>query len=315
MADKESTTDYGSASDSEQLTDRDKKEDDFKLNPPVVIIVFLGLSYAVATALRAWIACSIAFGVQYIVFLLVAWPQRSEKFYDFTGMCTFILVVIYSYIIDAGVVRDHFSRVRSIVLSLMVLCWTLRLGTFLFARIRGDGGEDRRFDPIRNHFGRFLMSWTLQGVWVFFCTLPLIYVNSRNKSENGITPLDIVGWALWVLGFGCEAIADRQKTEFKEKPENRGKFINVGLWAFSRHPNYFGEIVLWLGVSLSALSVAEDWGYLVLLSPLWTATLLIGISGIPLTEKRADDTYGNDPAYLQYKASTPVLVPFCMCWK
>ena len=188
-------------------------------------------------------------------------------------------------------------------------------GLFLFKRILGEGGADKRFDPIRNNFPRFFMSWTLQAVWAYFCMLPVLVVQKTADDEIDLKASDYVGWVLWVFGFGFEVIADRQKTVFKENPANRGKFTNTGLWSISRHPNYFGEITLWWGLAIVACSVANDWLWLMFLSPIWTMVLLIGLSGIPLSEKTADRKYGHVEGYTEYKASTPVLIPFCYCWK
>jgi len=117
------------------------------------------------------------------------------------------------------------------------------------------------------------------------------------------------GTAIWALGLAVEAIADLQKSRFRALPANRGRFIATGLWAWSRHPNYFGEIVLWIGVALVALPVLRGWQLVTLISPLFVAVLLTRISGVPILERRADETWGGQDEYEAYKRRTPVLIP------
>jgi steroid 5-alpha reductase family enzyme len=111
------------------------------------------------------------------------------------------------------------------------------------------------------------------------------------------------------VGFALEAVADQQKRRFRERPENAGRFIATGLWAWSRHPNYFGEILLWTGVALVALPALDGWQLATLLSPVFVTLLLTRVSGVPLLEERADARWGDDPEYLAYKKRTPLLVP------
>ena len=125
-------------------------------------------------------------------------------------------------------------------------------------------------------------------------------------------PLGPVGWigfGIWLFGFGFEVIADRQKSAFNADPENEGRFIDSGLWSWSRHPNYFGEIVLWVGIAVIAAPVLRGWGWLTLISPIFVFLLLMYISGVPQLETRADEKWGGEPDYEAYKARTSVLVP------
>jgi steroid 5-alpha reductase family enzyme len=128
------------------------------------------------------------------------------------------------------------------------------------------------------------------------------------RPVDGLGVLDAVGCALWLFGFGIEVMADAQKSAFRNNPDNRGRFISTGLWAWSRHPNYFGEIVLWTGLFLVSVSQLQGLEWLVGLSPVFVAGLLIAGSGIPLLEADADTRWGSDPDYQRYKATTPVLV-------
>lgn len=238
--------------------------------------------------------------LQWLAFL-PAWLRQTESFYDLTGGLTYITVVVTSLLLTP--VTDA----RAWLLAGLVVTWAARLASFLFLRIRA-AGEDRRFREIKRSFPRFLLAWTLQGLWVSFSlAAALAAITTRVRA-----PLDLfaaAGILVWLLGFGIEVAADRQKRAFKADPANRDEFIRSGLWAWSRHPNYFGEIVLWIGVAIIALPVLRGWQWLTLLSPVFVTLLLTRISGVPLLERRADEKWGGRPDYEAYKAATPVLVP------
>jgi len=119
----------------------------------------------------------------------------------------------------------------------------------------------------------------------------------------------IIGLIIWIFGFSMEALADMQKNRFNANPANKGKFIQTGLWSRSRHPNYFGEIVIWIGVAVIALPVLQGWQWVALISPLFVTLLLTRVSGVPLLEKKSDAKWGGQPDYEAYKQCTPVLIP------
>ena len=121
--------------------------------------------------------------------------------------------------------------------------------------------------------------------------------------------IGFVGMAIWATGFAIEVVSDRQKRAFRNNPANAGRFITTGLWSWSRHPNYFGEIILWLGIALIALQSLSEWQYVTLISPLFVFLLITRVSGIPPLESRAEERWGDDPDYQAYKARTPVLFP------
>jgi steroid 5-alpha reductase family enzyme len=243
---------------------------------------------------------AIAFLIQWIAFI-PAFIQQTESFFDLTGSITYLTVVWVAVLLRPVV------DARSFLLVGLVSIWALRLGTFLFRRIRA-AGSDPRFDDIKPSFSRFLTVWTVQGLWVSLTlAAALAAITSTRQVELGIFAL--IGSLVWVLGFGIEVIADWQKSQFRASPENKGKFIHTGLWAWSRHPNYFGEIILWIGVAIITLPVLSGWQWLTMISPIFVALLLIRISGIPMLEKRADEKWGGDPAYENYKARTSVLIP------
>jgi steroid 5-alpha reductase family enzyme len=256
--------------------------------------------YAVAGIPLFALCVALAFIIQWAAFI-PAFLKQTEAFYDLTGSITYVTVMLVAVALSEEV------DARSLLLLGMVAVWAIRLGTFLFRRIRAEG-KDRRFDAIKPSFPRFLLTWTVQGLWVSLTlAAALATITSETKLSLGV--FAVVGFAVWVMGFGIEVIADRQKSQFRAAPENAGKFINVGLWSWSRHPNYFGEIVLWVGVAIIALPVLRGWQWLTLISPLFVTLLLTRVSGLPMLEKRADEKWGGQPEYEAYKARTPVLVP------
>jgi len=247
------------------------------------------------------IAVGIAFLVQWVVFV-PSYLAHTEHFYDITGSATYISVIVFS------VAASGDADARSLILLALVLIWAGRLGTFLFRRVRR-AGKDERFDRIKRSFPDFLMAWTVQGLWVSLTLAAALgAVTSAERVELGA--FAIVGICVWVLGFGLEAVADLQKSRFRSDPTNKGQFIHSGLWSISRHPNYFGEIVLWTGVAIIAFPALSGWQYATLISPVFVFILLTRISGVPLLEKKAEKTWGGQEAYEEYKARTPVLVPW-----
>jgi len=189
----------------------------------------------------------------------------------------------------------------------LIAVWAVRLGSFLFIRVTADG-SDGRFDTLKPDFPRFLMTWTLQGLWVLLtaaCALAAICAADRVALGGWA----IVGALIWLVGFAIEVVSDSQKRAFRRDPANRGRFITTGLWSWSRHPNYFGEIALWLGIALIAFPALQGWQHATLISPVFVYVLLTRISGVPLLESRGKRKWGEDPEYQAYKARTPVLVP------
>lgn len=242
---------------------------------------------------------ALAFIIQWIVFI-PSFLNSTEKFFDLTGSITYLTVVI-----TALVFAGEYDT-RSVLLTILIGIWAARLGSFLFMRIR-QAGEDIRFREIKVNFTRFLVVWTLQGLWITFTAAAAIAaITAASKKEMGI--IGYLGVAVWIIGFGIEVIADTQKSRFRANPDNKGKFINTGLWAWSRHPNYFGEIVLWVGIAIIAIPVLQGWQFVTLISPIFVTLLLTRISGVPMLEKKADERWGGQEDYEQYKANTSVLI-------
>jgi len=243
---------------------------------------------------------ALAFIIQWIAFI-PAFLYKTEKFFDLTGSITYILVI------STAVFLSPSADSRSYLLMGMVILWAVRLGSFLFLRIK-NAGEDRRFREIKRSFARFLLTWTIQGLWVTFSLAAALAVIT-SEVKVGLGTFALVGFLVWLFGFSFEVIADRQKSAFKDDPANEGKFINAGLWSWSRHPNYFGEIVLWIGVAVIAIPVLQGWQWVTMISPVFITLLLTRISGVPMLEKRADEKWGGQEDYETYKARTSVLIP------
>jgi len=246
------------------------------------------------------LAVGLAFLIQWLAFV-PAYLLQTERFYDLTGSLTYVTVTALAVLLSPEV------DARSVLLLVLVVIWAARLGSFLVRRIR-KAGKDERFDAIKPSFVRFLSAWTLQGLWVSL-TLAAALAAVTTTVREELAVVTVLGVLVWAAGFGIEATADLQKSRFRADPANRGRFISTGLWAWSRHPNYFGEIVLWIGVAIIAVPVLRGWQWVTLISPVFVALLLTRVSGVPPLEKRADAKWGGRPDYEAYKAGTPVLVP------
>ena len=238
------------------------------------------------------------FSIQWISFI-PAYIFQTEKFFDLTGSITYLTTVIAAlYITDSGKIADY-------VIVLCVVIWAIRLGSFLFMRIH-KAGEDRRFREIKTNFTRFFMTWTLQGMWVSMC---LLCVLTALSSYSGIIMNNVfyIGLLIFVIGFIIEVIADHQKTVFRKDINNKDKFISTGLWSYSRHPNYLGEILLWFGVAIMSFSSLQDLQYFTLISPIFVYVLLVYISGIRILENQGDKKWGHLDSYKEYLKNTPRL--------
>lgn len=243
---------------------------------------------------------AVALVVQWVVFVH-SWRTRSDRLFDLTGALTYISVTVL------GLALVGRCSPRDCLLTAMVVLWAGRLGTFLFKRVRRCGG-DPRFEQILRSAPRLFAVWTLQGLWVVLTALAA-WTALTTRATAPLGAWAAAGATVWVCGWVLEVVADRQKAAFRAQAANQGEFISSGLWSLSRHPNYLGEIVLWLGVALVAAPVLRGWQLLALASPVFVALLLTRVSGVPLLERRADERWGEREDYRRYKASTPVLVP------
>ena len=244
----------------------------------------------------------ISFFIHWFLFI-PAYIFKTEKFFDLAGSFTYISIVLY-VLISSNEYKE--PNIGSIILSFFIIIWAIRLGTFLYIRIK-KAGEDKRVREIKKSFNWFFMTWTFSGMWVSICSLCAI-----TGISNGIkfTETTYIGIIIFIIGFLIEIIADSQKTSFRKKIENRDKFITKGLWRYSRHPNYLGEIILWIGISLMSYSALEGSQIFTLISPVFTYVLLVYISGINFLEQSGEKKWGNQKEYKDYKSRTPRLIWF-----
>jgi len=238
-----------------------------------------------------------AFSVQWVAFI-PAFIFQTENYFDLIGSLTYIGLAVAAFLFSD-------REPGAILITLMVMIWAIRLGSFLFSRVR-KAGHDSRFKNIKPDFLQFLMTWTLQGLWVFL-TFAAGLTAVTSGAQHSIDGFVILGAGLWLCGFLIEVVADAQKSTFRRDPGNLDKFIQHGLWAWSRHPNYFGEILLWTGVAVVAIPALEGWQFLTLISPVFVYILLTQISGVRMLEHSARRKWGNDPEYQAYCERTPTL--------
>ncbi len=276
------------------------------VNLLISLVVFLiAISIANATGNSLVVeAVLIAFIIQWAAFI-PAYAFQTEKFYDLTGTLTYLTVTWYTLYMSS----EKFTNLNgaSIAIVLFISLWAIRLGSFLFSRIHKDG-EDKRFRTIKPSATQFFMTWTLQGLWVSLCSMCALTAIS---SESGVVvnAFYYLGVGLFIYGFYTEVKADNEKSKFRSVPENRDKFITTGLWAKSRHPNYFGEIVLWAAIAVISLPSLSGLQYITLISPIFTYVLLVHVSGVRMLEARGQKKWGHLEEYKAYQKSTPMLFP------
>ena len=275
----------------------------------VIALAFSGFASANSVEFHGYPAMYLCGWLALVINWLAFIPSalaKSDKFYDTTGAITYLTVT--GVAVFAAYQSFGSLDPRGIAVAAMVAIWCIRLGTFLFIRIHAAGGSDSRFEKIKTNPARFLTAWTLQALWVILtASAALAIITSTNR-----VPLDVFFWigaAIWAFGLTFEAVADAQKSKFKSDPANDGDFINVGLWKWSRHPNYFGEITLWTGIFIIAIPVLTGLAWLVVISPIFVYLLLTRISGVNLQEEQAKKRWGDDPDYQKYRRDTPVLFP------
>ena len=281
-----------------------------KITVPVsIIVIFLSSLIALAGSQESISISNIPlFGLVVILIFIIQWfvfipsfINRTEHFFDLTGSLTFISTVLFTLMVIPEI------YLRDVVIALLVIIRAVRLGSFLFLRVRKDGG-DGRFDIMKTKFWWFLMTWNIQGMWVFLSLAAgLAAMTSNQKLEADIFLL--IGLVIWITGFAIEVIADTQKSKFRSYPENKDKFISTGIWSWSRHPNYFGEILLWIGITIIALPVLQGWQFITLISPIFIIFLLTQVSGVRLLELRGKKKWGDNEEYQRYIQSTSVLIP------
>tara|TARA_Y100000741_G_scaffold180620_1_gene137305 strand:+ start:836 stop:1717 length:882 start_codon:yes stop_codon:yes gene_type:complete len=281
----------------------------------VIIAFFIGALIAIGGSQNGaqyhgypilFICLMISFVLHWIAFI-PAYLARTEKFYDIAGTVAYLSVLATASYLTM-ISSNNNLQLRSIIAIILVLIWALRLGIFLFVRVL-KAGEDRRFREVKQNFSKFLVWWSVSALWVF-----LTAANALTMIINNVSFTDdfyfYFGLSLWFIGFSFEALADEQKRRFKSDKKNKDAFISTGLWGLSRHPNYFGEILLWVGMAVIALPTLIGWQYVTLISPIFIYFLLTRVSGVNLLEDRANQKWGGTEEYESYVKKTPVLIPF-----
>ena len=238
--------------------------------------------------------------IQTIFFAFAAY-KKSDKVTDLSYSLSFVILAIWLF--TAG----ENSLFRFAITS-MVVFWGIRLGAYLFMRILAIK-KDARFDGIRENFWAFAKFWTLQGIGVWLILIPTTVALSRtNTVELGF--ISIVGVVMWVIGLTVESFADAQKFMFYQHKEiSPTPWIEKGLWKYSRHPNYFGELLVWWGIFIAVTPALLGWTWLSIVGPLSITGLLLFVTGIPTVRKSMDKKFGDDPRYKEYLLRTRLLIP------
>lgn len=252
------------------------------------------------------ICMALSFIIHWLVFI-PSYFFKTEKFYDITGTVAYISILLTTaYLIN--LVNDEGILLRSIISIIFVMIWAIRLGIFLFKRVI-KVGEDKRFEHAKKSFSKFLMFFNISALWVFL-TIVNVLTMIINNSDSVTDLFFIIGFKIVIIGFIIEVVADMQKRKFRTNISNKGQFISSGLWSISRHPNYFGEMMIWIGMSFVTIPILIGWQFITLISPIFVIFLLTKVSGINLLEASANDKWGADKNYQDYKDKTSVLIPF-----
>jgi steroid 5-alpha reductase family enzyme len=235
-----------------------------------------------------------------LVFVL-AGIKKDNSIVDIAWGIGFVLVAIITFFAKANSVARH------ILVTVLIVIWGTRLATHIAIRKKGKG-EDFRYAKWRKDWGKwfhvrsFFQIYMLQGIFLLVIAYPVMLIN--HSEESGIVFQDIIGLVVWLLGFVFESVGDHQLSKFKKKEKNKGKIMTQGLWKYTRHPNYFGEVVMWWGIFLMALSVKNGWTAVV--SPLLITFLLLKVSGITMLERK----YAGKKEFQEYTKRTNAFFPW-----
>jgi len=246
------------------------------------------------------ISSAMVFVYMSIVFI-AALLRKDNSIVDIAWGVGFILIALLTLFLKDG------SNPRQVLVTGLVFLWGVRLAVHVAGRNKGKG-EDFRYAQWRKNWGKwfvprsYLQVFLLQGIFMLVVSYPVILVNSGESSK--IAVFDMVGILLWCIGFYFEAAGDYQLRKFKKNLENRGKIMTSGLWKYSRHPNYFGEAVMWWGIFAFALSVEQGWTAVV--SPLLITFLLLKVSGVTMLEKK----YAGNKEFAEYAQRTYAFFPW-----
>jgi len=245
------------------------------------------------------IAC-VVFVLQVIFFTFAA-IYKTDKFTDLSYGLTFVLAIWFAFF------RTDNLGPLNIINVLLITLWGMRIAIYLFKRILKTK-KDERFNGIRDKIDKFAAFWILQAVTIFIILLPSVTFLALNKSAQ-ISPVNMIGILIWLAGFVIEGVADWQKYSFKSKAGNQDKFINEGIWQYSRHPNYFGEILCWWGLFVFVLPLLWGQYFATIVGPLFITFLLLFVTGIPPLEKKYNLRFKDNSDYQKYVKQTSLLIP------
>jgi steroid 5-alpha reductase family enzyme len=234
------------------------------------------------------------------VFFAFAATLKTDKVTDLSYGLTFVIVAVV--LVMQGDPGDR----PQLVLALMVALWGVRLAGYLFFHII-QMGRDKRFDGVRENFWRFFRFWFFQGVAVWVIMLPVIVWFGSPGPRNRLMTAGVI---IWAVGLIIETVADAQKFAAKRLPGGESRWMDSGLWRFSRHPNYFGELLVWWGVFVFVLPDLTGAQWLTIIGPIAITFLLLRVTSIPTLEASAAKKWGNNPDYQAYVQRTSRLVPW-----
>jgi len=255
-----------------------------------------------------WFCAIITVALQLSCFA-IAFSCKFDTITDFSGSTNFVLLALLTLSFGG------WYHTRQVVLTVLLTVSRLELALFLLYRVC-KRKRDARFDEVRENCGKFLVFWIYQIVWVYVVSLPVIRVNSTAANPD-LGVLDVLGWLVWLCGFALQFVSDMQKLRFRADPANRFKVCDSGLWAYSRHPNYCGEILMWWGIFLSSASVwsSVGAGWPTIASPIFTMLILLFLTGMPTAEGAALARYyeAGDAVKAEYEAYRQRTSPILPC--
>lgn len=271
------------------------------LSASITTLVLSGSLGRIAS-LMAWMFVYVL--VFMTIVFIVAWRLKRTDIVDISWGLAFVVATVASFLMNEYHVTVGLN-VQTLVTALVIV-WAARLSYAMFKRVRSHP-EDKRYAAMRRKWkgnlalNTYLRVFVTQGVLATIISIAVIHINSSLPTE--LNTYAYLGLAVWIIGFLFETIGDRQLKLFLANPANKGKLMTEGLWKYTRHPNYFGEATMWLGIFVIAL--ATPYGWVAVIAPVLIGYLLLFVSGVPLTEK----AFADKPGWDAYKKRTSKFVP------
>ena len=274
--------------------------------PATIISILLGIIIAYAGSQGSEIYNGIALfalcaSVSYLLHWIIFIPSyifQTEHYFDLTGSISYLVAIGLGFYLNPSM------DPRDLLIGALIVIWALRLGSFLFLRVKQDG-KDNRFTVMKTQFHWYIMTWTIGGLWVFLTMAAGLAAITSNVNIP-LGGMAYLGLALWIFGFSIEVIADRQKRNFKKQQDKDKEFITSGLWAWSRHPNYFFELFHWFAYVIMAIGLQNFW--ITLIPAISMFFFITRFTGIKYTEIQSLKSRGED--YRDYQKTTNMLIPW-----